>query len=36
MAVEEYQPEAVWRPLVDGLQLWAYSAHRESDFDLID
>jgi hypothetical protein len=34
LAVEKYQPQAVWRPLVDGLQLWAYSAHREFDSDL--
>jgi hypothetical protein len=34
LAMEEYQPQAVWRPLVDGLQLWAYSTHREFDSDL--
>jgi hypothetical protein len=34
LAVEEYQPQAVWRPLVDGLQLWANAAYREFDFNL--
>ncbi len=34
LAVEKHQPQAVWRPLLDGLQLWADAAHREFDFDL--
>jgi hypothetical protein len=33
-AVDEVQPQAVWQPLVDGLQLWAYSTPREFDTDL--
>ena len=36
LAVEEYQPQAVWRPLLDGLQLWAYSTYREFDSDQVN
>ncbi len=34
LAVQEHQPQAVWRDVVIGLQLWAYSAHRELDVDV--
>ncbi len=33
LALQEHQPQVAWRSLVDGLKLWAYSAHCEFGAD---